>query len=69
MFRSRALTGSGAEPRPVNYGPTLLCPSCDVWRQYLRCGSRQDLVPGRAWRSPIAWEAICGSCGDEFTVS
>ena len=69
MYRSKALTGSGPEPRAAIYGPTLTCPYCEVRREYLRCASQGELAPGRAWHSPFGWEAVCGSCGDDFTVS
>ncbi len=68
MYRSKALTGSGPEPRKVIYGPTLTCPHCEVRREYLRCAPHEDLAPGRARRAPAGWEAVCGCCGEEFVV-
>ena len=66
MDRSRALTGSGHEPRVVRYGPKLTCPHCEVSREYWQCSSEVQLAPGRATRSPFGWEAVCGNCGEDF---
>jgi hypothetical protein len=67
MFHSKALTG-GPEPRAMTYGPTLTCPHCDVRREHLRCATEGEIAPGRAWRSPFGWQAICGSCGENFAL-
>jgi hypothetical protein len=68
MDRSNALTGSDPEPRAIRYGPQLTCPECATRREYLRCASEAQLAPGRAYRSPFGWEAVCGNCGDDFTL-
>lgn len=64
---SNVLTGAGPEPRAIPYGPRLTCPHCTVNREYLAVRRAAELAPGRVFRSPVGWQAVCGNCGEEFS--